>query len=304
MTVTPASRPARARLVLFWDYDTQWGADADARRGLPPAEGAREFACTDRLLELHARFAVPACFAVVGAAALPGARPYHDPAQIRELHAAGHEVASHAFRHEWLPALGPSALRATLRDSRDSLAQCIGADVTTFVPPYNQPFDFARVGAPSRSERRACPGVRTDVPALCEALAETGYRTCRLAYRSALDRLRTHLHGTVRDRRPGRIGAITCLRLRAPCGFAGDTRRRLDEAVGHGELLVAYGHPHSLATDNAQGERHLVPFLARARALADAGALDLVLPRDLIAADGPRSSPARHPVEAACGSAS
>ena len=64
-----APRPQRARLVVFWDYDTQWGADADARRGLPPAPGALEFACTERLLELHARFEVPACFAVVGAAA-------------------------------------------------------------------------------------------------------------------------------------------------------------------------------------------------------------------------------------------
>lgn len=287
---------ARGRLVVYWDYDTQWGADADRRRGLPPAPGALEFAGAARLLELHARFGVPACFAVVGAAARPGARPYHDRAQVRALHAAGHEVASHAYAHEWLPALGPAALRATLRDSRDALEECIGAPVTAFVPPYNQPFDYALRAAPSLGERRACPGPRTDVPALCDALAEAGYRTCRLAYRTLLDRARDRWRRGVprADRRPARVGGVTCLRLRAPCGFAGPTRRLLDDVAARGGLLVAYGHPHSVASGNSQDEAHLVPFLARARALADAGALDLVLPRDFAPATA----------EAPCGSAS
>ena len=67
------SRPA-ARCVLFWDYDTQWGADRSRGGGTPKAWGMAEFDNTERLLELHARFNIPACFAIVGAAALPGGR--------------------------------------------------------------------------------------------------------------------------------------------------------------------------------------------------------------------------------------
>ena len=78
---------------------------------------------------------VPACFAVVGSAALPGKRPYHAPEQIRRIHDAGHEVASHSHRHEWLPALSRQALRETLSASKDALEQCIGAPIATFVPP-------------------------------------------------------------------------------------------------------------------------------------------------------------------------
>ncbi|MGH7633973.1 MAG: polysaccharide deacetylase family protein, partial [Gemmatimonadaceae bacterium] len=140
-------------VMVFWDYDTQWGADRSRSTQRSSDWGAREFPNTDRLLEVHARYNVPACFAVVGAAALPGARPYHDADQIRRIHGAGHEIASHSFRHEWLPGLGRDALRETLSSSKSALEQCIGAPVTTFVPPFNQPFDYASRWAFSVSER-------------------------------------------------------------------------------------------------------------------------------------------------------
>src|SRR5437016_1733676 len=114
-------KSAPGRVVLFWDYDTQWGTESDRFPTQSSKLGHREFECTERLLELHARYDIPACFAVVGAAALPGERPYHDPAQIRRIHAAGHEVASHSFRHDWLPALTWGALIETLRRSKEAL---------------------------------------------------------------------------------------------------------------------------------------------------------------------------------------
>ena len=294
---TPPRRP-RGRLVVFWDYDTQWGADADAARGLLPAPGALEFECTDRLLALHDTFGIAACLAVVGAAALPGTRPYHDPAQIRRIHDAGHEVASHSFAHEWLPGLNAPALRTTLRDSRDALAQCIGADVTTFVPPYNQPFDFLMRGAPSRSERRACRTDRTDVPALCDALVETGYRSCRLAYHTLLDRARAGWGRPAVDRAPADVRGVHCWRLRAPCGFAEPVRAMLRDTADRGTVLVVYGHPHSIGAANAQHESHLVPFLREAQALVAAGRLAVVLPREFA---GRSSDQAR---EVACASVS
>ena len=109
-----------AELLFFWDYDTQWGADRSRLPGGPKSWGALEFPNTERLLELHAEHGVPACFAVVGSAALSGERPYHDPAQVRRIHAAGHEIGSHSHRHEWLPGLDGAALRETLAASRDA----------------------------------------------------------------------------------------------------------------------------------------------------------------------------------------
>lgn len=274
------------RLLMFWDYDTQWGTDADRARGLPepPVSGAHEFEGTERLLALHAQYDVRACFAVVGAAALPGERPYHDPDQIRRIHAAGHEVASHALRHEWLPALDPAALDETLRESRAAIEACIGAPVTSFVPPYNQPFDHAPALSFSRSERRQVRHARTDLRVLCQALARNGFSFCRVAYRPlhlrVADRvMRRRVDGPVAAER---IGGILCCRLNSAGGFAADALSLIERTAHEGGIAVVYGHPHSLSAGNSQNERWLVPFLARVNALQSASRLRPMLPRELV----------------------
>ena len=130
--------------MIFWDYDTQWGADRSRSNGGPKKWGPQEFENTERLLDLHAEYNIRACFAVVGAAALPGPRPYHDPDQIRRIHAAGHEVGSHSFHHDWLPGLNREALNETLARSKAALEDCIGAEAISFLPPWNPPFDYPR----------------------------------------------------------------------------------------------------------------------------------------------------------------
>jgi hypothetical protein len=282
-----ATNGRMTRLLMFWDYDTQWGADRSRSGGGPKKWGPLEFANTERLLELHAHYRWPACFAVVGAAALPGERPYHDPAQIRRVHAAGHEIASHSQRHEWLPALNGKELRRTLVESKDALEQCIGAPVQSFVPPYNQPFDYAAGLSFSRSERRAVPRERTDLRRLCEALRETGYGFCRVAYRPWPQRLAEwclgrplELRGVVQP-----IAGVCCVRLNTPGGFATAIESLVKRCNGRPGLVVVYGHPHSLTLGNTQDERWLVPFLAKARQLRDQGLLEAVLPRDLLRED-------------------
>ena len=271
------------KLLIFWDYDTQFGADR-SRTSAPADWGALEFDNTSRLLDLHAQFDIPACFAVVGAAAQSGTRPYHDPDQIRQIYAAGHEIASHSLYHDWLPGLNEAQLLETLRQSKDALEQCIGAAVTSFVPPYNQPFDFPARGSFSLSERRAARGGRTDIPALCRALAKTGYNFCRIAYQTPFERAR-HLLGFDGQQRPSRPTAleevedVTCLRLSHPAGFG--KQMMADLSAPGSEFIVAYGHPHSLTRGGAQDERYYLPFLQRVQTLAAVGSLQIITPRQL-----------------------
>jgi peptidoglycan/xylan/chitin deacetylase (PgdA/CDA1 family) len=271
------------RLVVFWDYDTAWGADRSREPGGPKAWGHDEFVNTERLLELHAQFSVPACFAVVGSAALPGERPYHDPAQIRRIAAMGHEVGSHSFRHEWLPGLAPDALRETLRASREALEQCIGGRVRTFVPPFNQPFDYPRALSFSLSERREVRGHRNGFGDLCEALEESGYSIVRGAYRPLPQRIAERLAGHRLDRPlpARRIGALTCLRLNTPGGFGPDAIGILRRCAAEGGVVTAYGHPHSLHGIDYQNEQWLVPFLQEARKLIQDGSLQAALPKEI-----------------------
>jgi len=277
-----AARPAR--VLLFWDYDTQWGADRSRESAGRADWGRLEFEFTERILELLQRYEVPACFAVVGSAALPGTRPYHDPSQVRQIHAAGHEVASHSHRHEWLPALGREALRETLSRSKEALEQCIGSVVTSFVPPWNQPFDYPAGWSFSLSERRQAKGERTDLRRLCETLRETGYDFCRVAYRSLYQQL-AHRLGKRRYEHTGPpevIEGIACVRLSTEAGFGPDALRVLERCIERRSLAILYGHPHSLQGGDGQHERCLEPFLARLQELRSRGAVQVVRPRDLM----------------------
>ena len=96
--------------------------------GLPESEfaGRLEFECTDRLLELHAEYDVAACLP----SSAPRRSPASGPTTIRrrsaQLHAAGHEIASHGFAHEWVPELDGAALHEMLVRSRSALEECVG----------------------------------------------------------------------------------------------------------------------------------------------------------------------------------
>lgn len=269
-------------LLFFWDYDTQWGADR-SRLGGKKNWGHLEFPNTDRLIDLHADYDLPACFAVVGAAALPGEHPYHDPGQIRRLHAAGHEIASHSFHHDWLPALNPTALRETLRQSKDALEQCIGAEVVSFVPPFDMPMDYPAKLAFNLTERREVKHERTDLPRLCEALLETGYRFCRVSYQPFYIRA---LEKVFKRRlfpqasRPEKIAGLTCLRTNAPPGF--DNLALLERLVDQEGYILFYGHPHHLSTEKVEGEKYLIPLLDRIRQLRQAGRLKVALPKHFL----------------------
>jgi hypothetical protein len=269
--------------MMFWDYDTQWGGDRSRSGHGIRRYGHLEFENTEKLLELHAQFSVPACFAVVGAAALPGERPYHDPVQIRRIHEAGHEVGSHAFRHEWLPALDRPALMETLHSSKRALEDCIGSAVTTFVPPFNQPFDYPAGLSFSLSERREVRNSRTGLSDLCEALADSGYRFCRVAYRSIFRRAVERLAARRVDRpEPLRtIRRIHCVRINTPCGFAEPTRRLIESHLDSGGIWVVYGHPHSASDPASQSFAHLTEFLNLVARWTREGRIQCALPREL-----------------------
>jgi peptidoglycan/xylan/chitin deacetylase (PgdA/CDA1 family) len=119
------------RLAISFDYDSPegyrnsfgmqgWRADADQ-------------VGTDLLLRVLEAHDARATFAVVGRVALDGPAPEHCPEQLREIHAAGHEVASHSMFHRFLPPMRrkagapwkpASALRSAGLFHR-STAQCI-----------------------------------------------------------------------------------------------------------------------------------------------------------------------------------
>ncbi len=274
----------KTSVLLFWDYDTQWGGDR-SRSGKGPQDWGHEFENTERLLEMMHQYEMRSCIAVVGSAALPGERPYHDPRQVRAIHDAGHEVASHTHRHEWIPGLSREELIETLTSSKDALEQCIGAEVSCLVPPYNQPFDYLRALSISFAERREAGKGRVDLRRLCETMHEIGYKFCRVGYRSLSARIGDRVRGN-RIYHPSQvetIGGVVCLRTNS-CGFAANAMAVFDRCLATKKTLVIYGHPHSLTdTKNVQRFELLEGFLKRVRDLRNEGRIRVMLPREVVA---------------------
>lgn len=273
------------KLIIYWDFDAQWGAERSRSGGGSKQWGLKEFTNTERLLDLHAQAGIPACFAVVGSVALSGARPYHDPGLIRQISAAGHEIASHALKHEWIPALNRRYLNEILLNSKDALEQCTGKAVRSFVPPYNQPFDYPARGSFSLSERREAGRERTNIPGLCQALKNNGYSFARITYTSPLDRLKdwANLPKNHRAYQPEMISGITTLRLACRAGFKEDALQHVKQAIESGGYAQVYGHPHSLNGTSGQSEPYLLTFFEQVKVWVEMGLLEIVLPSSLCA---------------------
>ena len=84
---------------------------------------------TRRLLDILAKAETRATFFVVGDIARTA------PALVRAIHAAGHEVGSHGWKHVRVDRFSPASFRDDARNSKDALEQVTGAPVVGFRAP-------------------------------------------------------------------------------------------------------------------------------------------------------------------------
>lgn len=83
----------------------------------------------ERLLELLDEREAKGTFFIVGWLA------EKEPAMVRAISDAGHEIASHGHEHELVARLGPDGLRSSLRQSREVLEDISGQEVLGYRAP-------------------------------------------------------------------------------------------------------------------------------------------------------------------------
>jgi polysaccharide deacetylase family protein (PEP-CTERM system associated) len=116
-------------------FDVEEHHRIEAAQGLTISrERAAEYArrmesTTRRLLDHLDRAEARATFFVVGAIARTA------PALVREIHAAGHEVAAHGWDHTRVDRLTPDEFRDDARQCKDALEQVTGAAVLGYRAP-------------------------------------------------------------------------------------------------------------------------------------------------------------------------
>ena len=137
--VMPAIRSDRAdggpepEVILSFDVEEHDRIEAAAGLAFDPARRdhyrSRVAPTTRWLLEQLDRHGIHATFFVVGQLARD------EPALVRAIHDAGHEVASHGWDHRRVLSMNPESFREDLRRSRDALEQITGAAVVGYRAP-------------------------------------------------------------------------------------------------------------------------------------------------------------------------
>jgi len=129
-TVLGADAPA---IVLSFDVEEHHRIEAAANLRLDPSlvatYGARLGPSTRYLLERLEEHGIKATFFVVGEIART------NPALVRDIHRAGHEVASHGWDHQRVHRFTPPTFLEDLRRSKDALEQVTGEAVVGYRAP-------------------------------------------------------------------------------------------------------------------------------------------------------------------------
>ncbi len=119
--------------VLTFDVEEHWRIEAAAGLVHGPERksyyAARVGPAVRWLLDELARCGTRATFFILGELAR------QQPALVRMVHGAGHEVASHGWDHQRLHRLTPEQFREDLRRSKDALEHATGATVAGYRAP-------------------------------------------------------------------------------------------------------------------------------------------------------------------------
>ncbi len=121
------------RVILSFDIEEHHRIEAAAHLRIDSSlqdEYSRRAADLTRwLIETLAERQIPATFFILGEFA------QSQPALIREIHAAGHEVASHGWNHRSVLRMTPPEFREDIRRSKDTLEQITGDRVIGYRAP-------------------------------------------------------------------------------------------------------------------------------------------------------------------------
>ena len=264
-------------LAISFDYDSPEGYRRSfGLRDCRPDADQRGAELLLRVLRDHdAR----ATFGIVGRVALDGAAPEHCPEQVREIHRAGHEVASHSMYHRFLPPLRRRELFDDVAASRRTLEERIGAPVRGFIPPFNRPMHFPQRRAFSASELLGLHGrgrARQSLGSLLRVLGEAGFGWSRVSYEDKVAGLLRRLGLRAGDAppQPFLYHGVAAIPLHST-GF-GDASSALIRQYLRTDLTIAiYGHPNQAMEDNDQGAEKLARLLTTFAPERRAGLLQL-----------------------------
>jgi peptidoglycan/xylan/chitin deacetylase (PgdA/CDA1 family) len=176
------------KIILIWDFDGPIGQiNSSYPYNFSFQNFEEEINNVHYILKKLEEYNIKSCFAITGFSAEEGKYPYVFPELINEISLAGHEIASHSWRHEWTPIFLKKQIEKSLIRSKKSLEKAIHnkQNVIGFVPPHNRPMTWLRKGAFSIGDRGIFPFFKMgDNNNLINVLIETNYKWVRISYQN------------------------------------------------------------------------------------------------------------------------
>lgn len=176
------------KIIVIWDFDGPIGqVNSSYPYNFDFENLEKEIENVRWLLTYLEQKDIKCCFAITGLSAEQGHYPFCFPDFINEISAAGHEVASHSWRHEWTPLFKEDQIHKSLKRSKKSLETAVGnqGSVMGFVPPHNRPMSWVRRGAFSLGDRGIWPFFKMgDTENLLNLLKLNNYKWIRVSYKN------------------------------------------------------------------------------------------------------------------------
>lgn len=177
-----------ASLIVIWDYDTPLTRitstlpyDYDFDKCL--LEEGNVSYILDAAKKINGKFT----FAVLGFGAEKSVAPFDVRHVIRKIHQEGHEVASHSWKHEWLPLTTKAQLQKTIERSKYIIELAVddpNFQVKGFVLPHDRPMSWYSKFGFSLGDRGIYPFFPgASIDGVSKELRAGGYKWMRNSYR-------------------------------------------------------------------------------------------------------------------------
>lgn len=179
-------KTSKKKIILIWDYDSPIG---QINSSLPYNFNYKSFdiekSNVKLILKKLEEYEIKSCFAITGFSAEIGSLPFNFPDFINQISQMGHEIASHSWKHEWMPFLNKNQVNKSLNKSKNALEAAIKERqrVVGFVPPHNRPATWIKRGAFSIGDKALWPFYKMgNIDNIFDILMSLKYKWVRISH--------------------------------------------------------------------------------------------------------------------------
>ena len=251
------------KIYLIWDFDGPIGQiNATYPYNFHYKTVLREIQNVQYILDILEKRNIHSIFAITGFTGEEGSFPYNAPDLIRQIHSRGHEIASHSWKHEWLPKYSPGQVFKSMKRSKDILEQCIGisGSVAGFVPPHNRPMTWMQKYAYSLGDIMPYPLSKTgNLQNIIRAAHQIGYKWIRVSYQPFYHRIKPD--PLFRFKQNNQQYKNLKILLSHSLGFAENSIQAVKKGVMLKKDVVITAHPSGLSRKGSEHTDNFMNFL-------------------------------------------